>query len=119
MRSSNTYSKKGKKKGSKGGSNIMQRSLYKGKTLIQVKKERMQIENDAQSLANRIALLKQEELKTWKKIEETKKKAYEIYILKKKNEERQKQVSSLHHALTLRRRRSRSRSVNSSARTRT
>jgi len=48
----------------------------------------MQIENDAQSLANRIALLKQEELKTWKKIEETKKKAYEIYILKKKNEER-------------------------------
>ena len=37
--------------------------------------------------------VKQEELKTWKKIEETKKKAYEIYILKKKNEERQKEVN--------------------------
>jgi hypothetical protein len=29
-------------------------------------------------LANRIALLKQEEMKTWKKIEETKRKASEI-----------------------------------------
>jgi len=66
----------------------MFRSLYNGKSLAQVKKERIQIENDAQSLANRIALLKQEELKTWKKIEETKKKAFDIYILKKKNENR-------------------------------
>ncbi len=66
----------------------MFRSLYNGKSLSQVKKERIQIENDAQSLANRIALLKQEELKTWKKIEETKKKAFDIYILKKKNENR-------------------------------
>ncbi len=52
-----------------------------------VKRERKQIEADAQALANRIALLKQEELKTWKKIEETKKKAYEIYLLKKNNED--------------------------------
>lgn len=36
------------------------------------------IERDAQLLANRIALLKQEEMKTWKKIEETKKRTNEI-----------------------------------------
>ena len=33
------------------------------------------VENDAQLLANRIALLKQEEMRTWKKIEETKKRS--------------------------------------------
>ena len=37
-------------------------------------------------LANRIALLKQEEMKTWKKIEETKKRASEVMTLKQKNE---------------------------------
>ena len=37
------------------------------------------MESDAKLLANRIALLKQEEIKTYKKIDETKKKAYEIY----------------------------------------
>ena len=46
------------------------------------------IERDAQLLANRIALLKQEEMKTWKKIEETKKRANDVYRLKAKNEER-------------------------------
>jgi hypothetical protein len=37
-------------------------------------------------LANRIALLKQEEMRTWKKIEETKKRANEVNTLKQKNE---------------------------------
>jgi hypothetical protein len=37
-------------------------------------------------LANRIALLKQEEMRTWKKIEETKKRANEVVTLKQKNE---------------------------------
>lgn len=46
------------------------------------------MERDAQLLANRIALLKQEEMKTWKKIEETKKRAREVMTLKRKNEER-------------------------------
>ena len=40
------------------------------------------IERDAQLLANRIALLKQEEFKTWKKIEETKRRAAEVTKLK-------------------------------------
>lgn len=44
------------------------------------------IERDAQLLANRIALLKQEEMRTWKKIEETKKRATEVVTLKQKNE---------------------------------
>lgn len=39
-------------------------------------------------LANRIALLKQEEMRTWKKIEETKKRAQDVMRLKQKNNER-------------------------------
>jgi len=45
-------------------------------------------------LANRIALLKQEEMKTWKKIEETKKRTNDITGLKKRNEEKVQKVSS-------------------------
>lgn len=44
-------------------------------------------------MANRIALLKQEEMKTWKKIEETKKRTNEIQDLKKRNEEKIQKVS--------------------------
>lgn len=51
------------------------------------------IERDAQLLANRIALLKQEEMKTWKKIEETKKRTGDITGLKKRNEEKVQKVS--------------------------
>lgn len=46
------------------------------------------IEHDANLLANRIALLKQEEMKTWKKIEDTRKRTNEITSLKNRNEER-------------------------------
>ena len=53
------------------------------------------IERDAQLLANRIALLKQEEQKTWKKIDDTKKRTNEILTLKKRNEDRIQKVSSL------------------------
>lgn len=51
------------------------------------------IEDEAQLLANRIALLKQEEVKTWKKIEETRKRANEVKTLKRKNEDRVSSVS--------------------------
>ena len=51
------------------------------------------IERDAQLLANRIALLKQEEMKTWKKIEETRKRTTDITGLKKRNEEKVQKVS--------------------------
>jgi len=57
-------------------------------TLADTKKRRKEIERDAQLLANRIALLKQEEMKTWKKIEDTRKRTNEIVQLKNRNEER-------------------------------
>jgi len=49
------------------------------------------VERDAQLLANRIALLKQEEVKTWKKIEETRKRATEVFKLKQRNNEKVQQ----------------------------
>ena len=58
------------------------------KSLADAKKRRKDIDRDAQLLANRIALLKQEEMKTWKKIEETKKRTTDISGLKKRNEEK-------------------------------
>lgn len=62
------------------------------KALTLIKKARKQVEDDAKMLANRIALLKQEEIKTMKKIEETRNKAIEIYHLKLKNEEKHLKV---------------------------
>ena len=59
-----------------------------GKSAFIAQKERKDIERDAQLLANRIALLKQEEMKTWKKIEETKKRAGDVMKLKQKNNEK-------------------------------
>lgn len=56
--------------------------------MFQSRKDRQEVERDAQLLANRIALLKQEEMKTWKKIEETKKKTGDILGLKRRNEDR-------------------------------
>ena len=50
------------------------------------------MERDAQMLANRIALLKQEEVKTRKKIDETKKKSKEIMDKKQQQEEKNAKV---------------------------
>lgn len=55
-------------------------------SLTTAKEARKRAELDAQLLANRIALLKQEEEKAWKKIEETEKKSAEIIDLRKQNE---------------------------------
>lgn len=57
------------------------------------------IEHDANLLANRIALLKQEEMKTWKKIEDTRKRTNEITSLKNRNEDRIRQVSPYPYAV--------------------
>ena len=57
------------------------------------------IERDAQLLANRIALLKQEEMKTWKKIEETRKRTTDITGLKKRNEEKVQKVSLVNYPM--------------------
>ena len=55
--------------------------------LAEAKQMRKRADEDARLLANRIALLKQEELKAQKKIEETKRKAKEIVNLRSKNTE--------------------------------
>lgn len=54
--------------------------------LTSAKEARKRAELDAQLLANRIALLKQEEEKAWKKIDETRKRAGEIVGLRTVNE---------------------------------
>lgn len=51
------------------------------------------LDHDAQLLANRIALLKQEEMKTWKKIEDAKKRTNDIAQSKKRNEEKVQKVT--------------------------
>mmetsp|Transcript_85289 Transcript_85289/g.198289 ORF Transcript_85289/g.198289 Transcript_85289/m.198289 type:complete len:267 (-) Transcript_85289:159-959(-) len=56
--------------------------------LTAAKESRKRAELDAQLLANRIALLKQEEEKAWKKIEETRKRAQEITDLRAQNEQK-------------------------------
>merc|ERR550537_1424464 len=56
--------------------------------LTAAKESRKRAELDAQLLANRIALLKQEEEKAWKKIEETRKRAQEITELRAQNEQK-------------------------------
>merc|ERR1719382_2001203 len=56
--------------------------------LTAAKESRKRAELDAQLLANRIALLKQEEEKAWKKIEETRKRAQEITDLRNQNEQK-------------------------------
>lgn len=57
------------------------------KRLTEAKLERKKMEEDARLLANRIALLENEEKKAQKKILETKKKAEDISNVKKRNKE--------------------------------
>merc|ERR550514_1077636 len=56
--------------------------------LTGAKEARKRAELDAQLLANRIALLKQEEEKAWNKINETRRRANEIITLRSQNEQK-------------------------------
>lgn len=56
--------------------------------LTGAKEARKRAELDAQLLANRIALLKQEEEKAWNKINETRRRANEIVTLRAQNEQK-------------------------------
>mmetsp|Transcript_17599 Transcript_17599/g.12552 ORF Transcript_17599/g.12552 Transcript_17599/m.12552 type:complete len:109 (+) Transcript_17599:108-434(+) len=58
--------------------------------LANSRQSRKKAEEDVKLLANRIALLKAEEKKAWKKIEETKKKAKEIMKVKERVDEQTK-----------------------------
>ena len=59
-------------------------------TLAQAKKERQEAEAQAKLLSNRIALLKQEEAKAVKKIEDTRQRAREIMEARIRNQEAQR-----------------------------
>ena len=65
-------------------------SAYRAQ-LLESKMMRKKAEEDAQLLANRIALLQMEEKKAMKKIDETKKKAHEIIVLKERNLQKEKE----------------------------
>merc|ERR1719199_1759777 len=71
---------------------MMEADLHKSgsnrASLTVAKEARKRAELDAQLLANRIALLKQEEEKAWRKIEETRKRANEIFTLRDQNEKK-------------------------------
>lgn len=58
--------------------------------LLDARSVRKRTEEDARLLANRIALLKLEEQKAWKKIEETRKKTQEIMETRARNMEMQR-----------------------------
>ena len=55
--------------------------------LVAAKIARKRAEEDHKLLSNRISLLKQEEQKAWKKIDETKKRARDIVTQRQRNEE--------------------------------
>jgi hypothetical protein len=61
--------------------------LYNG-----IKKERKNLEESKKSLDNRVSLLEREQVKVIKKTEDTKHRAEEIYMMKKKKEEQSQKV---------------------------
>mmetsp|Transcript_11330 Transcript_11330/g.26218 ORF Transcript_11330/g.26218 Transcript_11330/m.26218 type:complete len:231 (+) Transcript_11330:126-818(+) len=61
------------------------RAEYQGKLLNATARQK-NVENDAQLLQNRIALLKKEEARAWRKIQQTKGRAEEIVRMRKENE---------------------------------
>lgn len=65
--------------------------------LLESKLQRKKAEEDAKLLANRIALLRLEEQKALKKVEETRKKAKEILELKQRNAEAQRLKDEVFH----------------------
>lgn len=54
--------------------------------LVATRNNKKKAADDAKLLANRIALLKLEEKKAWKKIEETRKKAIQVQTIRERNE---------------------------------
>ena len=54
--------------------------------LSEIKRERKHLEQDAQMLANRIKLLQLEDEKTWRKIQETKKKAKQLALVRQEQD---------------------------------
>lgn len=55
--------------------------------LVATRMNKKKAQDDAKLLANRIALLKLEEKKAWKKIQDTKKKAEQVIQIRERNHE--------------------------------
>ena len=72
---------------SQADSKLKTGSMSLGKAVSQAKKAKQEAEMNAQLLSNRIALLQHEEAKMVCKINETRKKTFELYKVKKNNEE--------------------------------
>ena len=66
------------------------------KRFIEMKKDRKKAEQDANLLGNRLKLLKGEEEKTWKKIENTRKKTQEKVTNLQKMEEELRKKQEVH-----------------------
>ncbi|CAG9310586.1 unnamed protein product [Blepharisma stoltei] len=64
-------------------------------SLLEAKKQRKQLQQDAALLSNRIKLLQMEEERTWKKIEEAKKRKNQVESSKLRNENKQKEIEKL------------------------
>ena len=75
-----------------------QRGPYTGSNMLNIKNSRLRSEHDVQLLRNRLDRLRQEERKTLKKIEETRRRADQIIQLKTRNEQNhlRKQMVSQH-----------------------
>ena len=71
---------------------MSKRNLKPNSGLAVIRQAKLDLENEARSLENRINMLRQEELKTVKKIHEIRKKAMEVYTIRQKNEEKHKEV---------------------------
>lgn len=69
-----------------------QETITPGQAISNAKKARLATSQNAQSISNRVALLKHEEDKLICKINEARKKTHELYKIKKNNEEWKKTV---------------------------
>ena len=65
------------------------------KQLITAREQRKEAVKDAQLLRNRIALLKAEEAKAWKKIQRTKQRAEEIVVHREEQEKHNMMVQKM------------------------
>ena len=63
--------------------------------LVATRLNKKKAADDAKLLANRIALLKLEEKKAWKKIEETKRKAEQVMKIRQRNDDDRVQKDNL------------------------
>lgn len=72
-----------------------QESITPGQAISNAKKARLATSQNVQSISSRVALLKHEEAKLICKINEARKKAHELYKIKKNNEDWKKTVRNL------------------------